>query len=103
MAKDSKSYVQCDSLITDEFSCADAYPYIDVDQKNCDVSHEAKISKIADEQIFYLMSRGVSFQDAQTLIINGFVEPFVQNLPPEYALEISRLVEIEINGEKSEN
>ncbi|MBD3273202.1 Fe-S cluster assembly protein SufB [Candidatus Dependentiae bacterium] len=99
-AKNCKAFMECDSLITDNLSKADAYPFLDVAELDSDVGHEARVSKIADEQIFYLMSRGISFKDAQSLIINGFIESFVKNLPQEYAIEINRLVEMELAGEQ---
>ncbi len=99
-AKNCKAFMECDSLITDNLSRADAYPFLDISESDTDVGHEARVSKIADEQIFYLMSRGISFKDAQSLIINGFIDSFVKNLPAEYAIEINRLVEMELSGEK---
>lgn len=97
-AKNSKSFVDCNSLILDEKSQADAYPYIDVNEKNVNIGHEATVSKIDDEKTFYLMSRGLSLDDAQSLIINGFIDSFVKELPPEYAIEISRLVDLQMHG-----
>jgi Fe-S cluster assembly protein SufB len=100
-AKNCKAFMECDSLIADKFSRADAYPFLDVREFDTQVGHEARVSKIADEQIFYLMSRGLSAQDAQSLIINGFIESFTKNLPVEYAVEINRLVEMELyKGQK---
>jgi Fe-S cluster assembly protein SufB len=93
-AKNCKSFTQCDSLMLDKNSRADAYPYIDVNEKNVSVAHEAKVSKIEDEKIFYLKSRGLSQEQAEAAIINGFIEPFVKELPPEYAIEIERLMEL---------
>ena len=98
-AKKSKSFVQCDALILDNQSNADAYPVIDVKESDVQISHEARVSKIQDEQIFYLMSRGLTQKEAETLIINGFIEPFVQKLPPEYAIEIERLIDLEVEKE----
>ncbi|MFA5074500.1 MAG: Fe-S cluster assembly protein SufB [Candidatus Babeliales bacterium] len=97
-AKKSKSFVQCDGLILDDKSRSDAYPIIDVSNNNVDVGHEARVNKIVDEQIFYLMARGLNSQDAQTLIIHGFVEPIIKELPSEYALEIDRLIQAGIGG-----
>jgi Fe-S cluster assembly protein SufB len=98
-AVNSKSYVECNALLMDAKSQADAYPYIDVMEKESQVGHEATVSKIADEKIFYLMSRGLNLSDAQGLIINGFIEPFIKELPMEYAVEINRLMEMELKGE----
>ncbi|MCK4650575.1 Fe-S cluster assembly protein SufB [Candidatus Babeliales bacterium] len=92
-AKNCKSYVQCDSLIMDNISQADSYPYFDIRQKDVNIGHEARISRIEDNKIFYLMSRGVSRDEAQSLIINGFIESFVKELPFEYAVEINRLID----------
>lgn len=97
-AKNCKSFMECDSLLTDKYSRADAYPFLDVSEPDTQVGHEARVSKIADEQIFYLMSRGMSAADAQGLIINGFIESFTRNLPIEYAIEINRLVDMQLNG-----
>lgn len=97
-AVNSKSYVECNALLMGAKSQADAYPYIDVMEKDSQVGHEATVSKIADEKIFYLMSRGLSLSDAQSLIINGFIEPFIKELPMEYAVEINRLMEMELKG-----
>ena len=90
--------MECDSLITDNLSRADAYPLLDIREHDTDVGHEARVSKIADEQIFYLMSRGLSQEDAQSLAINGFIGSFTKNLPSEYAVEINRLVNMELQG-----
>ena len=95
-AKNCKSFVQCSSLILDPGSSSNAYPFIDVAEPDVNVGYEAKISKIEEEQLFYLMSRGISQQEAQTLIVNGFIEPFVKKLPMEYAIEINRLIELEM-------
>lgn len=97
-APHSKSFVQCDALILDSNSCSDTYPFIDINNHEVDIGHEAKVSRIGDEQIFYLMTRGLSEESAQTLIVNGFIEPFVKQLPMEYALEMNRLIELEMEG-----
>lgn len=96
-AKNCKAFMECDSLLTDKYSKANAYPFLDVQEFDTQVAHEARISKIADEEIFYLMSRGLNVQDAQSLIINGFIEFFTKNLPVEYAIEINRLIDMELN------
>jgi len=96
--KKCKSFVQCDALMLDDKSVSDTYPYIDIAESDVDVGHEAKVSRVGDEQLFYLMSRGLSAQDAQSLIVNGFIEPFVKLLPMEYALEMNRLIELEMEG-----
>lgn len=90
------SRVQCDALLLDELSRSDTYPTIDIAADDVDIGHEASVSKISDEQIFYLMSRGLSEQQAQAMIVNGFIDCFVQMLPMEYAIEINRLIELEM-------
>lgn len=95
-AANSKSLVQCDALILDAQSRADAYPTIKVNNTTSSVAHEASVSKMSDEQLFYAMSRGLSKQQAQTTIVNGFIEPFVKELPMEFAVEINRLIDLEM-------
>ncbi|KKP23873.1 MAG: FeS assembly protein SufB [candidate division TM6 bacterium GW2011_GWF2_28_16] len=97
-AVNCKSFMECDSLIIDSISSANAYPVLDIQEHNVETGHEASISKIADEKLFYLMSRGIKEQDAKALLINGFIDDFVKNLPEEYAIEISRLVNMQLNG-----
>jgi Fe-S cluster assembly protein SufB len=80
----------------DEKSRSDTYPYIDVNQELTDVGHEASVSQINEEQLFYLMSRGIDKNQARTLIVNGFIEPFVKELPMEYAVEMNRLISLEM-------
>jgi len=94
----SKSYVQCNALMLDSMSRSDAYPVIDVHNNQIDVGHEATVSKLDDERLFYLMSRGFDANAARTLIINGFIEPFVKQLPMEFAIEMNRLIELEMEG-----
>jgi Fe-S cluster assembly protein SufB len=97
-AKNVKSKVVCDALILDEKSRSDTYPYIEVNEDNIQVEHEATVSKISDDQLFYLMSRGVSEEEAAKMIVNGFIEPFVKELPMEYAVELNRLIDLEMEG-----
>lgn len=92
------SRVQCDALLFDELSCSDTYPVIDIGSQGVDIGHEASVSKISEHQLFYLMSKGLSAQQAQAMIVNGFIDCFVQQLPMEYALEINRLIEHEMGG-----
>ena len=92
------SRVQCDGLLLDEHSVCDTYPMIDVASDQVDVGHEASVSRINDEQLFYLMTKGLSMQQAQAMIVNGFIDCFVSKLPMEYAVEINRLIELELNG-----
>jgi len=93
-----KSHVQCDALILDEESVSDTYPYMEVGAKDAVVGHEATVSKVADEQLFYLMSRGLSEEQAMGMIVNGFIEPVTRTLPMEYAVEWSRLIELQMEG-----
>jgi Fe-S cluster assembly protein SufB len=88
--------VQCDALLLDKDSRTDTYPKVDIASKNVDIGHEASVSKVSEEQIFYLMSRGLTEQQAQAMIVNGFIDVFVQMLPMEYAIEINRLIELEM-------
>ena len=97
-ARDAKSKVVCDALILDEESRSDTYPYIQIDENEVDVGHEATVSKIGDEQLFYLMSRGMSQSEASAMIVAGFVEPIVKELPLEYAIEMNRLIQIQMEG-----
>lgn len=93
-----KARVNCDALLFDAHSRSDTYPTITVQESNIDIGHEATVSKVSDEQLFYLMSRGLSKQVAQSIIVNGFIEPFVKMLPMEYAVEINRLILHEMEG-----
>lgn len=97
-ARSAKSYVQCEALILDKLSRSDTYPVVDCKEPLATVGHEASVSSINEEQLFYLMSKGFSQQQAQTLIINGFIDCFVQLLPMEYAVEINRLIGMEMEG-----
>ena len=94
--KECKSRVQCDALILDDFSRSDTYPTVDIREPLADVGHEASVSKINDIQLFYLMTRGLSEQEAKAMIINGFIDCFVKELPMEYAVEINRLINMEM-------
>src|SRR3954467_2105079 len=93
-----KSHVQCDALILDHDSVSDTYPYMEVGERDAQVAHEATVSKIGDEQLFYLMSRGLSQEQAMGMIVNGFIEPVTRTLPMEYAVEWSRLIELQMEG-----
>jgi len=97
-AVNSKSKVVCDALILDEESRSDTYPYIRIDEANVDIGHEATVSKIGAEQLFYLMSRGLSEAEASALIVSGFVEPITKELPLEYAVEMNRLILLQMEG-----
>jgi Fe-S cluster assembly protein SufB len=97
-ATGAKSKVVCDALILDEESRSDTYPYIRIDENNVDIGHEATVSKIGEEQLFYLMSRGLSEAEASAMIVSGFVEPITKELPLEYAVEMNRLIQLQMEG-----
>ncbi|MDQ6917966.1 MAG: Fe-S cluster assembly protein SufB [Candidatus Dormibacteraeota bacterium] len=97
-ANNCKSFVKCDALLLDDESRSDTYPYNDVDAENVTLGHEATVSKVSDEQLFYLMSRGITLNEAETMIVNGFIEPFTKELPLEYAVELNRLIQLEMEG-----
>ena len=94
----ARSNVECDALLLDETSRTDTYPYIEIDENTASVGHEATVSKVGDEQLFYLMSRGLSQEEAMAMIVRGFIEPIAKELPLEYAIELNRLVELEMEG-----
>jgi Fe-S cluster assembly protein SufB len=97
-AVNSKSFVRCDALLLDDDSQSDTYPYMEVGERNASIGHEATVSKIGKEQLFYLMSRGLSEEQAMGMIVNGFIEPITKTLPMEYAVEWSRLIELQMEG-----
>jgi Fe-S cluster assembly protein SufB len=98
-ARNAKSKVVCDALILDEASRSDTYPYIRVDENDgVETEHEATVSKIGEEQLFYLMSRGLSEAEASAMIVSGFVEPITKELPLEYAVEMNRLIQLQMEG-----
>jgi Fe-S cluster assembly protein SufB len=90
--------VVCDALLLDENSRSDTYPYIEIDEDDVTVGHEASVSKVGDEQLFYLMSRGLSEEEAITMVVSGFIEPLVRELPMEYAVEMNRLIQLQMEG-----
>lgn len=93
-----KSNVRCDALLMDEESRSDTYPTMEIDEENVNIGHEATVSKVGEEQLFYLTSRGISEQEATLMIVNGFIEPFTKELPLEYAVELNRLIQLEMEG-----
>ena len=93
-----KSFVQCDALILDDESSSDTYPYMEIGSSDAVIGHEATVSKVAEEQMFYLMSRGLSEEQAMGMIVNGFIEPVTRDLPMEYAVEWTRLIELQMEG-----
>jgi Fe-S cluster assembly protein SufB len=94
----SKSNVECDALLLNETSRTDTYPYIEIDENLSTIGHEATVSRVGDEQLFYLMSRGLSKEEAMTMVVRGFIEPIAKELPLEYAIELNRLIELEMEG-----
>jgi Fe-S cluster assembly protein SufB len=96
--KGSKSSVRCDALLMDEDSRSDTYPYMEIDEDQVQIGHEATVSKIGDEQLFYLQSRGIPEEEAMAMIVNGFIEPFTKELPMEYAVELNRLIQLQMEG-----
>jgi len=97
-ATNSKSTVRCDALMLNKESRSDTYPTMEIDEKRVQIGHEATVSKVGDEQLFYAMSRGLTEVEAMNMIVNGFIEPFVKELPLEYAVELNRLVQLEMEG-----
>jgi Fe-S cluster assembly protein SufB len=97
-AHHSKSTVKCDALLVDQISRSDTYPYVDVREDDAEMGHEATVSKVSENQLFYLMSRGLTEDEAMAVIVRGFVEPIARELPMEYALELNRLIELQMEG-----
>jgi Fe-S cluster assembly protein SufB len=97
-ATKSKSSVVCDALILDDKSRSDTYPYIEIEEQDVTVGHEASVSRIGEEQLFYLTSRGLTEAEASTMIVSGFIEPLVKELPMEYAVEMNRLIQLQMEG-----
>ena len=93
-AEDSKSFVRCDALILDDESRSDTYPYMEIEEANTQIGHEATVSKVGEEQLFYLMSRGLTEDEATSMVVAGFIEPIIKELPMEYAVEMNRLIEL---------
>ena len=97
-AKNVRSNVVCDALLLNPESRSDTYPYIEIDEDDVTVGHEASVSKVGEEQLFYLMSRGLSEEEATTMVVSGFIEPLVKELPMEYAVEMNRLIQLQMEG-----
>ncbi len=97
-ASNVRSNVVCDALLLDSSSRSDTYPYIEIDEDDVTVGHEASVSKVGEEQLFYLMSRGLSAEEATTMVVSGFIEPLVKELPMEYAIEMNRLIQLQMEG-----
>ncbi|MGH4018328.1 MAG: Fe-S cluster assembly protein SufB [Pseudonocardiaceae bacterium] len=94
----SRSTVKCDALLVDQISRSDTYPYVDIREDDVSMGHEATVSKVSDDQLFYLMSRGLTEDEAMAMIVRGFIEPIARELPMEYALELNRLIELQMEG-----
>lgn len=97
-ARGVRSNVVCDALLLDETSRSDTYPYIEIDEEDVTIGHEATVSKVGEEQLFYLMSRGLSEDEATSMVVSGFIEPLVKELPMEYAIEMNRLIQLQMEG-----
>ena len=97
-ATNAKSNVRCDALILDEDSRSDTYPYNEIEEQTGSVGHEATVSKVGDEQLFYLQSRGIDEAEAMSLIVRGFIEPITKELPLEYSVELNRLIQLQMEG-----
>ncbi len=97
-ATDCKSTVRCDALILDDASRSDTYPYMEIEEERVSIGHEATVSRIGEEQLFYLMSRGLNEVEASAMIVSGFIEPIVKELPMEYAVEMNRLIQLQMEG-----
>ena len=97
-ADNVRSNVVCDALLMDPDSQSDTYPYIEIEEQNVTIGHEASVSKVGEEQLFYLMSRGLSEEEAATMVVSGFIEPLVKELPMEYAVEMNRLIQLQMEG-----
>ena len=97
-AENSKAFVRCDALLLDEDSRSDTYPYMEVEESDIEIGHEATVSKVGEDQLFYLMSRGLTEAQATAMVVAGFIEPIVRELPMEYAVELNRLIELQMEG-----
>ena len=97
-AHGSKSSVVCDALLIDDKSRSDTYPTIEIDEDDVTIGHEASVSKVGEDQLFYLMSRGLTEEMASSMVVSGFIEPLVKELPMEYAIEMNRLIQLQMEG-----
>jgi len=97
-AERCRSNVECDALLIDDRSRSDTYPYMDIEESDVAIQHEATVSKVSDQQLFYLMSRGLTQEQAMAMVVSGFIEPIVKELPMEYAVEMNRLIELQMEG-----
>jgi Fe-S cluster assembly protein SufB len=94
----AKSFVRCDALLLDEQSRSNTYPSIEIDEEQANIGHEATVSRLSDEQVFYLQTRGLTETAAKALIVNGFFDQFTKELPMEYAVELNRLITLQMEG-----
>ena len=90
--------MKCDALLVDDISRTDTYPYADIREDDVTMGHEATVSQVSEEQLFYLMSRGLTEEEAMAMVVRGFIEPIAKELPMEYALELNRLIELQMEG-----
>ncbi|MGH2830482.1 MAG: SufD family Fe-S cluster assembly protein, partial [Actinomycetota bacterium] len=97
-ATKARSFLRCDALIIDPESRSDTYPYMEIEEETAATGHEATVSKVGQDQLFYLMSRGVPEAEAMGMIVNGFIEPITKELPMEYAIELTRLIQLQMEG-----
>ena len=97
-ARRCRTHVECDALLLDPQARSDTYPTMEVEERDVQVEHEARVSKLAEEQLFYLQSRGLDEDEARLMVVNGFIEPFTRELPMEYAVELNRLIALEMEG-----
>ena len=97
-AHGASSSVKCDALLVDDISRTDTYPYADIREDDVTMGHEATVSQVSEEQLFYLMSRGLTEEEAMAMVVRGFIEPIAKELPMEYALELNRLIELQMEG-----
>ncbi|MFB6147499.1 MAG: SufD family Fe-S cluster assembly protein, partial [Candidatus Nanohaloarchaea archaeon] len=97
-AENSSASVECDALMFDDESVSDTEPFVEIKEDDVDIAHEATVGKLSDEAIYYLMSRGIEEEEAQEMIIRGFIEPIAKELPLEYAVELNRLIQLEMEG-----
>ena len=97
-AKNVKSNVRCDALMLDAVSRSDTYPYMDIEEEDASITHEATVGKISEDVLYYLMSRGLTENEAMNMVVLGFLEIFTKELPMEYAVEFNRLIKMEIEG-----
>jgi Fe-S cluster assembly protein SufB len=97
-AHNARSAVKCDALMLDEASRSDTYPYMEIEEEDATLEHEASVSKVSDDQLFYMQARGIDEDEATAMIVRGFIEPVARELPMEYAVELNRLIAIEMEG-----